>query len=329
MSEVKDLEKIIKIQKDQIAKLSYYLAGSGAIQIDVPHVQKNEKIICPKEHIHAIAASKIKNGEACLDIGCGLRPQRLSLHSNTVYVEPYSEYRQRLREASPQKIIIRSNAIDALSMFEDGSFNVIYLMDVLEHMEKEEGFLVINEALRVTNNQVVIFTPLGFMPQLHTDLGDVWDGATFNELQDHKSGWLPEEFPDSITIVSNDYHNNQNGAFYAILFKPNDGQLSTNTIRFFAEKPEHRLIASLNDLHICDIRFSPSSWEINRVPKENGLYLPFDQIIANYDKDVSWLESVIVNYRTTRQTLRSLKEFDVKFDSEKARIVYNSLIRGL
>ena len=329
MSEVENLKKIIKIQKDQIAKLTYYLSGSSAIQIDIPSVFKNEKIICSKEHIHSIAASKIYKGGSCLDIGCGLRPQRLSVHSNSVYVEPYSEYRQRLRDADPRKIIIRSNAIDALDKFDDFSFDVVYLLDVIEHMDKEEGRLAIKEALRVTRNQVVIFTPLGFMPQHHEDIENEWDGATFSELQDHKSGWLPEEFSDSITIVSEDYHGDRQGAFYALMYKPSVNQTSKNVVRLFADKPEQRLVSSSNDLHICDIRFSPSSWEISRVPQNNGLYIPFDQIVANYNKDVHWLEQVVINFRLVRQTLRTLQEFDVKFDSEKAETVYTSLIRDL
>jgi hypothetical protein len=66
----------------------------------------------------------------------------------------------------------------------------IFLLDVIEHMEKEEGKRVIELAQQVAQRQIVLYTPYGFMEQTH----DKW-GLGGDEWQIHRSGWVPEEFP--------------------------------------------------------------------------------------------------------------------------------------
>ena len=64
------------------------------------------------------------------------------------------------------------------------------MLDVLEHMHKNEGIEVIELAKKKAIKQIVIFTPKGFVQQTV----DSWNmGGEY--WQTHRSGWLPGEFP--------------------------------------------------------------------------------------------------------------------------------------
>ena len=70
------------------------------------------------------------------------------------------------------------------------------MIDVIEHMTKSEGEAVLVECNRVARQQIVLFTPLGYMPQeVHAGDLDGWN-LSGGDRQEHKSGWLPEDFPD-------------------------------------------------------------------------------------------------------------------------------------
>ena len=66
----------------------------------------------------------------------------------------------------------------------------VFLLDVIEHMEKEDGRRILALAQEVAQEQIVLFTPMGFMEQTY----DKW-GLGGDYWQLHRSGWTPEEFP--------------------------------------------------------------------------------------------------------------------------------------
>jgi len=68
------------------------------------------------------------------------------------------------------------------------------MIDLIEHLEKKEGFELLKEAQRVARVQIIVMTPLGFFPQEY-NVGDKdgW-GLAGAEFQQHKSGWQPEDF---------------------------------------------------------------------------------------------------------------------------------------
>ncbi|MGL5712289.1 MAG: hypothetical protein ACRCX2_04665 [Paraclostridium sp.] len=85
------------------------------------------------------------------------------------------------------------------------------------------------KTIPITKQNLVIFTPLGFLDQSHPDGIDAWglDGVNW---QTHRSGWTPEDFPSieggswSFFVCSDFHHYNCNGvplnpprgAFFAI-----------------------------------------------------------------------------------------------------------------
>lgn len=123
--------------------------------------------------------------DTLIDVGAGIRPMNWYQPKEHICVEPHDQYADRLEKAGYK--VLRQTAMEALSVERSG--HAVYLLDVIEHMEKDEALEVIELAKRGAV-QVVVFTPYGFMKQDH----DVW-GLGGHHWQTHRSGWMPEEFP--------------------------------------------------------------------------------------------------------------------------------------
>ena len=67
------------------------------------------------------------------------------------------------------------------------------------------GDALLQEADRITKKQIVVFTPLGYLSN-HREGNDAW-GLNGQEMQEHKSGWLPEDFGEDWEFhICKDYH---------------------------------------------------------------------------------------------------------------------------
>lgn len=149
------------------------------------------------EQMLGMVERSVRETEVVLDIGCGIRPMNYFRPKLHLLVEPWPEYADILsyRYAGDKSVmVLRTGALEALRTFGDNSVDSIFLLDVIEHIKKSIGLMVIEECERVAREQVVLFTPLGFMPQ-HVEMGrkDGW-GLSGNAVQQHLSGWEPEDF---------------------------------------------------------------------------------------------------------------------------------------
>lgn len=164
-----------------------------------------------------------------LDIGPGIYPINHFVPNLHILVEPYQEYVEILQERMGEgwgHLILKGLALDVLKLLPDNSVDSVFLIDVIEHVEKNEGEILLKEVGRVARKQIIVFTPLGFMPQhIELDKRDRW-GLHGGDFQEHKSGWLPAEFSPEWEIYGCEkYHcldddgnllQKPFGAFYAI-----------------------------------------------------------------------------------------------------------------
>ena len=183
----------------------------------------------PDELLAAIE-SAVKKTEVVLDIGCGIVPMNYFRPKLHLMVEPWKEYSDILayrHSGDKSVIIIRTGALEALSQLADNSVDSIFLLDVIEHLEKVVGQQVIIECERVAREQIVLFTPLGFMPQhMESNQADGW-GLGGVAVQEHRSGWEPEDFSEAWSFyICEDFHrvdfkgellDKPFGAFYGVL----------------------------------------------------------------------------------------------------------------
>jgi hypothetical protein len=119
------------------------------------------------------------------DIGAGIRPVQWRNFKRHVCVEPHPAYCDKLEAAGYETVC--ATAQEYLSTCKP--IEAIYLLDVIEHMHKNDGWHVIGLALEKATKQIIIYTPKGFLPQDE----DAW-GLGGDHWQKHRSGWLPGEF---------------------------------------------------------------------------------------------------------------------------------------
>jgi hypothetical protein len=138
--------------------------------------------------------------ETVLDIGCGIRPQEIVDARVHICCEPCQDYMDRLiieTGADPRYVYLQCDVDCAAGIFPARSVDTVFLVDVIEHIEKTRALELLRMLRSVPRRQLVVFTPLGFMAQ-HFDEGhaDQW-GMRGGAWQEHRSGWAPEDFPAS------------------------------------------------------------------------------------------------------------------------------------
>lgn len=196
------------------------------------NVLKVEKEIFMEEAIRLIKPSNI-----LLDIGCGIRPHEYVHHNTYIACEPFSEYVEVLknnRKECSQTLFLDTTFIvlnedwrSFLDNYEAYAVDTVYLIDVIEHLIKEEGEELLARTEKIAKKQIIIFTPLEYIEQKSLPGNkDAW-GFNGTDWQEHKSVWTPDDFygDEWSFVVCDDYHQFNNigeklekpvGAFWAI-----------------------------------------------------------------------------------------------------------------
>lgn len=158
------------------------------------------------------AAARVERTEVLLDVGAGIRPQQMVYCKQHVCVEPHGEYADLLEQKG--YAVLRTTAVQALLRWR-GQLDTIIALDVIEHMARAEGERFRDLAQQRARQQVVVFTPLGFMKQECDDAPvDPW-GMQGQLWQTHRSGWTPADFPGWECFEDKNF-NDGAGAFFAI-----------------------------------------------------------------------------------------------------------------
>lgn len=160
------------------------------------------------------ASKQIIHTDVIIDIGAGILPQNFFRAPVHIIVEPFIEYVDILKyryQDDKSYIIINSTADEVLPYFTENSVDTVFLIDVIEHMSKEIGLKVLDDAKRIARRQIVVFTPFGFIPQHFEEDGiDPW-GLGGIEWQKHRTGWMPDDFDDEWNFyICKYFHNTKN-----------------------------------------------------------------------------------------------------------------------
>lgn len=196
------------------------------------------------------AIKKIRPVEVVLDIGSGIHPQRFFQPHIHLCCEPYNEYIVTLQNRFanfPGLVILQNTAQQVLDQLPDKSIDSVFLLDVIEHIEKDEGKKLLTACERVIRHQIIVFTPLGFMPQDYEEEEiDGW-GLSGAVWQRHLSGWTPDDFDETWNFVAcKDFHlvngkgeplNPPFGAFWAIKTNTNFLHISRKALLISSTLP--------------------------------------------------------------------------------------------
>jgi hypothetical protein len=186
------------------------------------------------DQLIAEAVKKLNTPNIVLDVGCGIRPQSMTNAFVHICIDAHKQYLDILNEKLPRRrsltgifqyIFLNKTVEFIIDRFPRKSVDTIFLLDVIEHLDKEQGLKLIDAFKAIARHQILIFTPLGFIPQEHPDGKDAW-GLDGGKWQEHRSGWTPDDFDNSWEfIVCTNFHTSDNlgnkhvqevGAFYAI-----------------------------------------------------------------------------------------------------------------
>lgn len=141
-------------------------------------------------HIYPRTISSIldNNYRSLLDVGCGssalLQPVCARIPF-TVGVDAHDESIHCSRAAGVHKDYVCMDILGVADHFGPASFDVVTALDVIEHLEKGDGFKLLEVLETVARRLVVVFTPNGFLPQ---------SAIEDNPWQVHRSGWHVADF---------------------------------------------------------------------------------------------------------------------------------------
>lgn len=121
-----------------------------------------------------------------LDVGCG-NDSLLKYLPESVYREGVDAFEPYLEESRKKAIHHQYHLMNVLEIgkqFKENSFEAVYAGDLIEHLEKKDGFKLLTMMEKIAQKKVIVYTPNGFLPL------PARDG---NEFYIHLSGWEVEE----------------------------------------------------------------------------------------------------------------------------------------
>jgi len=173
---------------------------------------KGETVWVDRKEMLSAAVELMRPAEVVLDIGCAFRPQQYIEARTHICCEPYKEYMDRLQletAGESKYVYLNTDFTGAIKLFPEKSVDTIFMVDVIEHIDREIGQAGLERLKQIARSQVIIFTPLGYMGQDPCEEGiDPW-GMGGVEWQKHRSGWLDSDFPWAegwSTVACRDFH---------------------------------------------------------------------------------------------------------------------------
>jgi SAM-dependent methyltransferase len=121
-----------------------------------------------------------------LDLGCGGESPFVAVAKNyySVGVDTFLPSIEKSKELGVHDEYFNINVMSIDKYFKDKSFDCVIMIDLIEHLEKKPGELLLEKIEKIAKKKIIIFTPNGFLSQgIHYD----------NPWQEHKSGWSLKE----------------------------------------------------------------------------------------------------------------------------------------
>lgn len=156
----------------------------------------------------------VGNVETLLDVGCGNDSpvQFLSQEIHKVGVDIFEPSIEASRQKKIHSDYVKLNVLEIEDHFEESSFDCAIATDLIEHLEKKDGYELIKQMEKVSKNRIIIFTPNGFLEQGEYDQ---------NPWQVHHSGWTPEEMEEmGFTVYGINGMKSLRGEYSGIRYKP-------------------------------------------------------------------------------------------------------------
>lgn len=132
----------------------------------------------------ALLGVLLEECETVLDVGCGARSPLRDVPGTfrSVGVDAHEPAIEESRRAGIHDAYLLQPVTD-LDVPRD-SYDAVVLLDLIEHLEREDALELLDRAARAARRRVIVSTPNGFVPQ---------DDVGGNPFQVHRSGWTPAD----------------------------------------------------------------------------------------------------------------------------------------
>ncbi len=136
---------------------------------------------------YRVLENELSDCQTVLDVGCGSNSPLLkikkSFWSEGVDIHKPSIFKSKKKRSHDSYKIADIRNLDKI--YRQKSFDAVVALDLIEHLEYQEGEKLLNSLEKIAKKKVIILTPNGFLPQ---------DGYGNNPYQIHKSGWTVKDF---------------------------------------------------------------------------------------------------------------------------------------
>ncbi len=135
-----------------------------------------------------------KGRASILDIGCGTgEPLSFLSGQKGLYVVGVDTFEPYLKGGKQKKVYDDLILGDIRELpIRTKSFDTVLCLNVVEHLEKEEGKRLVKEMQEIAKTRVILLTPNGFIAK---------PAHNGNPCEIHKSAWSPKEFKEDGFVV--------------------------------------------------------------------------------------------------------------------------------
>lgn len=134
-----------------------------------------------------------KNINTVLDLGCGEGNFMADLSHGENWsitgVELYQPSVLKAQKTGVYKKVVTSDILKYVFSTKE-KFDLVFCSQVIEHIKKPDGLKLLDKIEKIAKKQVVVCTPIGFIKFDRVEV-EIEDD---NPLEEHQSGWLPQEF---------------------------------------------------------------------------------------------------------------------------------------
>lgn len=136
---------------------------------------------------YSLLDRELQDITSVLDVGCGSNSPLAKVRKRfySIGVDAFGPSIEKSKKLGIHDAYKKGNVLTIDRMFGKKKFDAVIALDIIEHLEKKQGYELIKKMSKLAAKRVIIMTPNGFYKQ------EPYEGNTY---QIHRSGWNIDDF---------------------------------------------------------------------------------------------------------------------------------------